>query len=265
MPARDQAGRLPAAAFIAAIVVAIVVFAAELVDGRSGLGPLALPVLLIPGLALAVALGASPRRWPERLITGAALVLVVGVLTGIVASLSSRGLNAETVAAIELLVLGVAAVIWVWRRPRTAPPVGSARLGPASTSRQPTAAGAGSVAMVVLGILIGAAGFAVATRSAQAQDVAEVLQFWSVPGAGGHTDIGIDDRSTSAVTCTVTISRVAHQPVAFQVGALAPGQQWLGQLPPADPAEVGSWHLLLSCTASSGQLIQRSLTVGPPR
>src|SRR5439155_24935749 len=163
----------------------------------------------------------SGRGWPERLLSAAALVLVVSIFTGIIAALSPRGVDAATVAAVELVVLALAAVARLWRRPRNRRAAAGTDLPVPRPARRPRLGiGRGSVAIVVLGVLLGAAGFAVATRSAQAQDVPEVLQFWSIPGPSGHTEVVVDDRSTISVTCAMTITRPSSQPVPVEVGVL---------------------------------------------
>src|SRR5207248_9753836 len=139
------------------------------VAGRPIGGPIAILVLAIPGVVLAEALGGARRPWPERILSAAAAVIVVSILAGVGTAISPRGLDASALAAVELLVVAVAAVTWLWRRPRRKgrrrSPAGRRRL------RSSVPMGGGSVAMVVLGMLLGAAGFAVATRAAQAQHV----------------------------------------------------------------------------------------------
>src|SRR4051794_36714299 len=92
------------------IIVAGVALAAQLVAGRDVVGPLGLPVLLAPPLALAAMLGAGRRGWPERLLVCLALILALTVLAGIAAALSPRGLDSRSVAAVELGLLAAAVV-----------------------------------------------------------------------------------------------------------------------------------------------------------
>src|SRR4051794_26586833 len=70
------------------IIVAGVALAAQMVAGRDVVGPLGLPVLLAPPLALAAMLGAGRRGWPERVLVCLALILALTVLAGIGAALS---------------------------------------------------------------------------------------------------------------------------------------------------------------------------------
>jgi hypothetical protein len=268
MPSRRR--RLAGAAIIAA---AAIVFASQAVADRAILGIAVVPFLAVPGILLGEALGASTRPWAERILIDIVWLIAVAVLAGIVTALSPRGISASSVAAVELAVLALAAVAWLRRRSAARRRRRRGRALTAWTARWRDARLDGrmdtrievrSVAIVLLGVFLGAAGFAIATRSAEAQNVAEVVQFWSVPGADGHTVLGVANDSTYALDCTITFIRPQFQPEAVRLGTLAPGQQWHGQPAPAEPAETAPWRLVLGCVTSSGEHVQRTLTIAPP-
>jgi hypothetical protein len=257
VPDRRRAG------IVVVVIAAMAALVLQLLTGRAVVGPIGLLVLALPGIILAESLGASRRSWPERLLSTMAIVIVAAIFGSLVPALSPRGLDAAAVAGVEAVVLTVALTLWIWRRPRH--PASRAATGRRRREAL-SAIGPASIAMAGLGIVLGAAGFAVATRAAQVQDVSDVLDFWSVRAASGQPAvIGVANLSPTRLTCDVTITRPAHSPIAFHLDTLGSGQTWLENLPAADPLETAPWQPALRCTDPSGAQLQRALSIDPPR
>jgi hypothetical protein len=295
MPRRDRR-RLWLASLI---VVAGVVLVGQMVAGRDLIGPLGTLVLPVPALALAAMLGATRRAWPERLLTCLALIVALLVLAGIVAALSPRGLDARSVAAVELGLVAAAVVAWVGLgadrsrdRSDTRAPASAGRQAGASAAASagtragvsalssPTARdgtrrrrpsrprlvlGIGSVALVLLGLVLGGAGYAIATQAAHAAADVGVVQFWSTPATTGReAQVGVGNQTGETLSCSVQITRRGHGTAKVTISPLAPGQSWSSGLPPADASETTLWQLDLTCTGDQGEITRRLLIDPPP-
>jgi hypothetical protein len=260
MPRRDLGRFWPALL----IVVAGFALAVQIVLGRDLVGPFGLLVLLAPPLALATMLGAGRRAWPERLLVCLALAVALTVLAGILAALSPKGLDARSVAAVELGLLAAAIVVGI------GPGADRARRRPGSTKGRAPAplralvGNASSIALVLGGVALAGVAYAMATQAANAQTAVGVVQFWSTPAAADRpAQVGMANRTADTLSCSVLITRRGHGTARVTISPLAPGQSWTSGLPPAEASETALWQLDLTCKGAPDQ-IQRRLLIDPP-
>jgi len=251
--------------------VASAVLVAQLIIGRDPLGLVGLATLIVPGIALTAALGASGASRPERLLAAVSLSLALTVLTGVVAALSPQGLDARSVAVVELGILGASFLAWLVRRwenrrrtKRVAAPAAN-RAGGTGRGHRLVGVGAGTAGLVVLGLLLGGAGYAVAARTAQTQDYGGFVQFWSTPPEPGRPpEVSVVNQTNFTLACSIEVARPGRGGASVFIDALAPGQPWVAQLPSADPGETAAWQLGLRCTGAPDP-IERRLRIDPPR
>jgi hypothetical protein len=260
MPGRDLRRFWP----VLVIIVAGTALAAQMVLGRDVVGPFGLLVLPAPALALAAMLGAGRRAWPERLLVCLALVVALSVLAGILAALSPKGLDARSVAAIELGLLAAAVVIGIGRGADRARSRSGSTRGRTPAPRGRFVVNISSVALVLGGVALGGVAYAMATQAASAQADVGVVQFWSTPAGGGRpAQVGMANQTGGTLSCSVTITRRGHGTARVTISPLAPGQSWTSGLPSADASETALWQLDLACSGAPDQ-IQRHLLIDPP-
>lgn len=227
----------------------------QLVTDHPPLGVVSLILLVVPGFAMSQAFAPRPLSWPQALLTTLGASLVLAVLTGIIAALSAHGLDASSVAAVELVTLSVAAIGWLWRL----------RLGRANWAPRVATVGPGSLLLVVLGLALGSAGFVVATRGAQDATYPGFVQFWSVPpGTGADALLGVRNATGLALDCQVAINRPDQPEYDWHIGAIDNGQAWLGQLPRTEVTDTGPFQISLHCAAPDGSTFDRRLSIDPP-
>ena len=229
--------------------------AIQLVTNQPLLGGLGLVLLLMPGFAVSQALGPRLLGWPEVLLTTLGAALALAVLSGVIAALLPPGLNASSVAAVEIVAMSVASTTWLvrltggdlrWVRPRI-------------TVRP------GSLLLVVAGLALGSAGFIVAVRGAQDQAQTSFVQLWSLPPAsGGGQTLGLRNATGVAIDCQAVILRPGEPAYNWPIGAVANGQSWLGQLPQNDGSGSGLWQISVHCTGPDGSTFDRRLNIDPP-
>jgi hypothetical protein len=237
------------------ILVTLGLLAVQLVTNQPALGGVGLVLLLVPGFVVSQALGPRPLGWPEGLLTTLGASLVLAVLAGIIAALMPRGLDASSVAAVELVAFSAVSTLWLlrlvgnnvhWARPRI--------------SVEPA-----SLLLVVGGLALGSAGFIVAVRGAQDQTHTSFVQLWSVPPlSGGSQVLGLRNVTGLALDCQVVIDRPALPEYDWHIGAIANGQSWLGQLPRPEGSNLGSWQISARCAAPDGSTFDRRLSIDPP-
>lgn len=280
---------------LAVLAVTGILLAAQLVLGRTLLGGAGVAVLIVPPVVLIELLGRGVRRsGPERVLAAIAFALAVTVLGSVLAALAPRGLDPASVAFVELIVLGVAAARWLARAPGTpASDRTSSRLGREHAHRAlpasgpASAAGSASVAtrvstawrrsvpasllagvsglLVVIGIVLGAAGFAIAARAAQVHDATGYLLFWSAPDVPGQgTHLGIRNGYAEQVACTLTVTRPGLPSGSVDVGTVEAGTTWQGLLGPSPTSARARWQLALTCSLA-GEPLERVLLIEPPR
>lgn len=237
------------------ILLALGALAVQLVTDHPALGVVGLTLLAAPGFVISQALGPRRLGWPQVLLTTLGTSLALAVLAGIIVAISPHGLDASSVAAVELVALSAAATMWLWRLMRRevnwAPP--RIRVGP------------GSLLLVVLGLALGSAGFVVATRAAQTQVNAGFVQFWSVPPRTGADELlGVRNATGLALDCQVAIDRPDQPEYDWHIGAIDNGQAWLGQLPRYEVTDKRPWQISLHCAAGDGSTFDRRLSIDPP-
>lgn len=238
------------------VLGAVAAFGLQLWLNQPVLGPLGLLLLAVPGYAVARTLGPRPLGWPEVLLVtlGAALALLV--MVGTIAGLAPAGLSARSIAALEVTVLVTLAVALRGRTRR-------GELRPARPARRLALS---SLLLAGVGLSLGAAGVAIATRAAQDQANPGFVQFWSVPPAGGSgATANIRNAFGVPIDCTVTIDRPGLDAVTLEAGTVVPGQTVAGALPAADPGETAPWRLSLECRDGTATPIERQLNIEPPR
>lgn len=240
------------------------VLVAQLLLGRQPLGLAGALVLLLTGVVLMAALGVSRISRVERILAAVSLGLASTVLVGVAAALSPQGLDARSVAVVELGLLAAAFLAWVvrgsgGRRPRVR---STGDVGPPPAGRG--IAGAGTVLLVGLGLALAAVGYGIATRAAHAQDYGGFVQFWSTPAASGRpAEVGIGNQTRDVLACAIEITRPAHGGASVLIDAIQPGQPRLAALPVADASETEPWQLTLRCSGAA-QPIERRLLIDPP-
>jgi hypothetical protein len=222
---------------------------------RPVLGGLGLLLFVLPGYAIVRSTGPRPLAWPEVVLAVLGATLAITVLAGVVAGLLPSGLQAGSVAILELLLLAAIAIIrlrgegWEERSWRQV--------------RRPLAIG--GIVLAGAGATLAAAGLGIAARAATEQAYPGFVQFWSLPPAGAAAaSVGIRNLSGSPLSCGVAIDRPDRPGLTWQAGDLAPGQGVVGSLPRAEPGEAASWRLALTCVDPAGQAIERQLSILPP-
>ena len=267
------------------ILLALGAVAVQLVTDQPPLGVVSLILLPVHGFVITQALGPRPLSWPQVLLTTLGTSLVLAVLAGIIAAISAHGLDASSVAGVELVALLGAAIIWLWRLRRGELNLARRKLGDqrryehavflgshgqpdlsAPPSRRPRIrVRTGSLLLVVLGLGLGSAGFVVATRAAQDQIYPGFVQFWSVPPrAGAEELLGVRNVTGLALDCQVAIDRPNQPEYDWHIGAIDTGQAWLGQLPRTAVPDTGPWQISLHCAAPNGSTFDRRLSIDPP-
>ena len=235
------------------IVVAGVGFTAQLYAGAQVLGPMGLLLLGVPGFLISQADRPRPLSWPEVTLVTLGATLIITVIVGILSAMSPRGLDATSTAASELLVLGAASLAFVVRsRGRAAQPRIRLRVAPRSI-----VAGA-------MGLILAGAGFVVATRSAQTQQDASVMQFWAVASTpGDEPTLGLRNATGTSVDCSIAVTRPDREGFDVAVGAVADGASWSGALPAREVSDTSNWQIALQCHGDDRLAIQRHLFVRP--
>jgi hypothetical protein len=240
------------------ILLALGALVVQLVADDPALGVVGLILLAVPGFAITQALGPRPRSWPQVLLTTLGTSLVLAVLTGVIVAISPYGLDASSVAAVELLALSAAATIWLWRRMR-------GEMREVNRARPRIRVGPGSLLLVVLGLALGSTGFVVATRAAQDQTYPGFVQFWSVPPRTGAAELlGVRNATGLTLDCQVAINRPDQPEYDWHIGAIDNGRTWLGQLPRTEVTDSRPWQISLHCAAPDGSTFDRRLSLDPP-
>jgi hypothetical protein len=261
MAARD---RLPSLVMPALIGIGLAILVGQLVLDEPIAGPLGLLGLLPAAIAIVRVLGGGSVSAPERALAVTAATLLVAVFAGIVTALSPRGLDATSVAAVEL---GVTVAAGVAGRLRQRPgAVGRPRrLGRWAIRFGDIRGSAGPWALIAGGALLGLAGFGLATWSAATQDYGGFVQFWSLPASAGRAaTVGIMNSSGRSLTCDVAIDRPGQGPFLTHAGLVADGQGWTADLPTAQPGETAPWQVYLECTSPDANPLYRLLKIDPP-
>jgi hypothetical protein len=246
------------------LVVTIIVLAAQVVTGGAVFGATSVPLLLVvPGYTFARIYRPGGLTWPELTIVTLGMSLTIAVIAGTVAS--PLGLSARTIAAVELPI--VAVLGWLaLRAPRRAARASdgtrngtgrSARAGLAFVS--PT-----GVLLIGLGIVLGVAGFGVASTAAQQQTYADFVQFWMLPRAATNQDLlGVSSVANDPVTCQISVQRPGLATLDWPAADIAPGADWRGIFDAPTAGETGPWTATLHCVGSD-EAFDRRLTVLPP-
>jgi hypothetical protein len=245
------------AALSVLLVAALAAFAAQLAFDRPALGALGLLLLAVPGYAISRSIGPRPSSWPEILLVTLGATLAIMVVGGALAGLSPAGLDARTIAVVELVVLAAIAIAWLGR-------ISRGRVG----RRQPGGRriALGSLFLAGVGLVLAGAGVAVATRAAQDQQRPGFVQFWSLPARPSiGASVGVRNMSGVPLDCAVTIDRPDRLGLAWNAGRVAQGQTVLGLLPQAEADETAPWRLALSCTGAGDAPIERQVSIEPPR
>jgi hypothetical protein len=237
------------------IVLAGCALIVQLITDRPSLGGFGLILLAVPSLVLARALGPRPLAWPQVVLVTLGGSLVLAVLTAVLTALSAHGLDASSFAAGQLLALAGAVGLWLLR----------VRRGESNVVRLSLRVKPGSVVLVVVGLVLGAAGFFVAKSAAEDHAAEAFIQFWSVPPTtAGPQVIGVRNDGDLTVNCQVTIDRPDKPDIDLLVGPIDAGQAWGGSLPPKVAPDPGPWQLRLHCSTADGQTFDRRLTIDPP-
>lgn len=248
---RDPRRRIATAAIIGFGVGALAI---QWITNRPALGIAGLLLLAVPGFVISRAFGVRALDWPQILLATIGTSLVLAVLIGIVLAISPYGLNASSVAAIELLAAIAAVIPWLWYR----------SYGDRTPARLPIRFAPGSLLLVSLGLGLGGAGFVVATRAADDQDYARFVQFWSVPATTGADQLmGVRNSTGFSIDCEVAIDGPHQTTYNWRIGAIDNGQAWLGQLPLAEAPDAGRLDISLHCAASDGSTFNRRLSANP--
>jgi len=237
------------------ILLAVEVLAIQMVTNRPALGIVGLAFLAVPGFVISQAVGPRPLGWPQVLLTTLGMSIVLAVLIGIIVALSPHGLDASSVARVELVALVWAATIWLWRQVR----------GERSSVHAPLRVDHGSLLLIGLGLALACGGFLVASRAAQAQSYTGFVQFWSVPrGTGVDEILGVRNETGVALDCQVAIDRPDQPAYDWHIGAIDNGQDWLRPLPRIGATATGPWRISLRCAAPNGSTFDRRLSIDPP-
>ena len=227
----------------------------QLLTNHPAIGPAGLVLLAVPGFVISQAV--TPRRlgWPHVLVMTLATSFVLAVLIGIVVGLSPYGMDSSSVAGVELVVLLLAATIWLGSQKRRHPNFSGARLRVAP----------GSLALIVLGFTLGGAGFVVATRAAAGQVNAGFVQLWSVPPRTGTDQlVGVRNATGAPLDCQVAIDRPGEPRYDWDIGAIDDAQAWQGKLPRNESGDTRPWEISLHCVSPQGSIFDRRLTIDPP-
>jgi hypothetical protein len=234
-------------------VFAAAVYLIQVITGRPPIGALTIALFVIPALIATVALAPSSWAWPEMTLVTLGWTLAQVTLTGLITALSPHGLNASSVAAVQLVAVAVTTAGWLWRSRPPRWPTLSIRLHP------------GSILIVAIGVALGATGIAVASQAAQEQDYETFVQFWSVPTTSGEGQlVGIRNATSLRLDCAVTLDRPSQPAYNWPVQGLNSGQAWQSQLPRSTVPTTGPWQLTLHCAGPDGSLIDRRLIIDPP-
>jgi hypothetical protein len=229
--------------------------AIQLVTDQPPLGGLGLIQLLMPGFAISQALGPRLLGWPEVLLTTLGAALALAVLSGVIAALSPRGLDASSVAAVEIVAMAVASTTWLVRLAG----------GDLRRVRPRIIVRPGSVLLLVAGLGLGSAGFIVALRGEQSEAQTSFVQLWSLPPAsGGAQSLGLRNATGVGIDCQAMILRPGEPTYDLPIGAVADGQSWLGQLPQREGSGPGLWQISVHCAGADGSIFDRRLNVDPP-
>jgi hypothetical protein len=235
-----------------------VMFALQVALDSPVAGALGLVLLATPGYAIAETIGPRPLRWPERLLVVLGATLAITVLVGIVAALAPVGLHARTVALLEVGILAFISIAWLRRVVRRE----------TGSVFRPAGSGIGvrTLLLVALGATFASTGVVIATASAENQPHPGVVQFWALPARPTvGASVGIANLSEAPLECGVTIDRPDRGALAWNPGTVAPGETVLGLLPEAERDETAPWRLALECTGGADGLIERQVSIDPPR
>jgi hypothetical protein len=236
------------------LVVAGAGFTAQLITGKPVLGPIGFLFLGVPGFVISQTVPPVPLSWPDVALVTLGTTLVLTVLVGIVTALSPRGLDATSAAATELLALALTSLAFLARSTGS-----GARRAPFRIQVAP-----GSILAVTIGLILAGAGFLEATRSAQTQQDASVMQFWTVASTpGGEPTLGLRNATGTRLDCSIAVSRPNRQVFELKVGAVEDGQSWSGRLPPRGANDGSRWQIALQCSGDDGSNVQRRLFVDP--
>ena len=236
------------------LVVAGAGFTAQLITGTPVLGPFGLLFLGVPGFVISQIVRPLPLSWPEVALVTLGTTLILTVLVGIVSALSPDGLDATSAAATELLALALASWAFVARPSRKGARRARIRLQVAPAS----------IIAATLGLILAGSGFLLATKSAQTQMDAGVMQFWSVASTpGGEALLGLRNATGASLVCSIAVSRPNQEEFHLDVGAVDDGQSWSGALPPREVSDGSRWQIALQCSGADGSAVQRRLFVDP--
>lgn len=238
------------------LLFALTMFGIQLVTNRPVIGVAGLLLLAVPGFVLSQSFASRSSSWPEVALTTVGATLVLMVFVGVAAALSPHGLDSSSVAAIELWVLSVASILWLVRSRRELSTPARPRI-----SIRP-----GSIALVALGGLLGAAGFVVATRAAETQPHEGYVQFWSIPpAAGADALLGIENASGGPLDCKVTITLPNESKIEVNIGTVRDGESLIRMLPRSEANTKAQWDVSLHCGGLDGSTVERRLTINPPQ
>jgi hypothetical protein len=236
------------------LVVAGAGFTAQLITGTPVLGPLGLLFLGVPGFVISQIVRPLPLSWPEVALVTLGTTVILTVLVGIVTALSPGGLDATSAAATELFALALTSTAFLARSTRN-----RAKRAPIRIQVAP-----GSIVAAALGLILAGSGFVLATRSAQTQLDASVMQFWTVASTpGGEPVLGLRNATGTSLNCSIAVSRPNQQEFHLDVGAVDDGQSWSGALPPRAVSDGSRWQIALQCSGDDGSDVQRRLFVDP--
>lgn len=236
------------------LVVAGAGFIAQLITGKPVLGPIGLLFLGVPGFVISQTIRPLPLSSPEVALVTLGTTVILTVLVGIVSAISPRGLDATSAAATELLAIALASWAFLARSTRS-----RARRAPIRIQVAP-----GSILVATVGLILAGAGFLVATRSAQTQLTASVMQFWTVASAPGVGPvIGLRNATGTSLDCVIAVSRPDQQEFHLDIRAVENGQSWSGRLPPREVSDGSRWEAVLQCSGADGSDVQRRLFVDP--
>lgn len=260
MPPRRPLPAFPRPRLLPSLVVigtALLLF--QIILNRAILGPVGLIGLMVPAIAVVRAVGGGPVGWPERVLAAIAVGMAVAVLAGVLTALSPRGLDASSVAVIELAV-AAAAVLVVNRR--AAPIAHRHRLAVGTLLRRRADGRAWTLA--ASGLVLALAGVAVASWAAASQQYGGYVQFWSEPATSTTAaSVSVVNASGAPMSCDIAIERTGGGEI-LHAGVLAEGQGWSAPLPRASAGETAPWLLDLICSSPGASPVYRQLSVDPP-
>ena len=246
---------LPAGIMVAGAVILVL----QVVFDRAVLGPLGLVGLVVPAIAVVRSIGRRGVGLPERVLATLTIAVVVAVLAGVLTAFSPRGLDASSVAVIELAVT-VAAILVSSRRGGS---VVRRRARPAKVEDRDQGPLDGW-AVAGIGLILGLAGVEIAIWAAATQPSQGYIQFWSVPPTGSSAaTVNVWNASGAPASCDVSIDRSGASQI-IHGGTLADGQGWTAPLPSAAAGDTTPWHLYLECTSPGANPVYRQLLIDPP-